>query len=63
MLGSMAVRQAEGAADAAAQNNAAKTHLDKFLEMKPNAPQAPEAHYILGSLAAQSEDTATRPTK
>ncbi len=59
MLGSMAVRQAEGSADAAAQNNAAKAHLNKFLEMKPNAPQAPQAHYILGSLAAQSEDTAT----
>jgi tetratricopeptide (TPR) repeat protein len=59
MLGSMAVRQAEGSANAAAQNNAAKTHLTKFLEMKPTAPQAPQAYYILGSLAAQSEDTAT----
>ena len=59
MLGQMAVRQAEGAADAAAQNNAAKMHLTKFLELKPNAPQTPQAHYILGSLAAQSEDTAT----
>jgi len=59
MLGSMAVRQAVGAADAATQNNSAKMHLTKFLELKPNAPQAPEAYYILGSLAAQSEDTAT----
>jgi TolA-binding protein len=38
---------------------AAKTHLSKFLEAKPNAPQSPQAHYILGSLAAQSEDTET----
>ena len=58
MLGQMAVKQAEGSANPAAQNNAAKTHFTKFLEMKPNAPQASEAHYILGSLAAQSEDTA-----
>jgi TolA-binding protein len=59
MLGSMAVRQAEGMADPSAQHNAAKRHLSKFLELKPTAPQAPQAHYILGSLAAQSEDTAT----
>ena len=57
MLGSMAVRQAEGG-DAAAQA-AAKEHLSKFLELKPDAPQAPEAHYILGSLAAQGDDTET----
>jgi tetratricopeptide (TPR) repeat protein len=59
MLGSVAVRQAEGMADPSAQHMAAKTHLSKFLEAKPNAPQSPQAHYILGSLAAQSEDTET----
>ena len=58
MLGSMAVREAEGG-DAAAQQALAKEHLNKFLEMKPDAPQAPQAHYILGSLAAQAEDTET----
>ena len=59
MLGSMAVREAEGGADAATQQGLAKEHLNKFLELKPDAAQAPQAHYILGSLAAQSEDTAT----
>jgi TolA-binding protein len=43
----------------AAAHAAAKEHLNKFLEMKPDAPEAAQAHYILGSLAAQSEDTAT----
>ena len=57
MLGSMAVREAEGGTDTAAQQALAKEHLSKFLELKPDAPEAPQAHYILGSLAAQSEDT------
>ena len=59
MLGSMAVREAEGGADAATQQGLAKEHLNKFLELKPDAAQAPQAHYILGSIAAQNEDTAT----
>ena len=59
MLGSLAVREAEGAGDAAAQQALAKEHLNQFLELKPDAAQAPQAHYILGSLAAQSQDTPT----
>jgi tetratricopeptide (TPR) repeat protein len=59
MLGSMAIREAEGSADPAAQQALTKEHLNKFLELKPDAPEAPQAHYILGSLAAQGEDTAT----
>jgi hypothetical protein len=59
MLGSMAIREAEGAADPAAQQALTKEHLNKFLELKPDAAEAPQAHYILGSLAAQIEDTET----
>ena len=61
MLGTIAVRQAQGAEGeaASAQHQAAKEHLEKFLELKPDSPQAPQAHYILGSLAAQSDDVET----
>ena len=59
MLGSMAIRQGEGAGDLAAAQATAKEHFNKLLELKPNAPEAPQAHYYLGSLAAQSEDWAT----
>lgn len=58
MLGSMAIREAEGGANRAAQASA-KSHLNKFLQLKPTAAQAPEAHYILGSLAAQEENLET----
>jgi tetratricopeptide (TPR) repeat protein len=56
MLGSNAVRMAEGSPEAAALQQKAADHLTKFLAAKPTAPQAPQAHYILGSLAAQRDD-------
>ena len=58
----MAVRLAEGSEDAATQQQAAIDHLQKFLDVKPSAPQSPQAHYILGSLAAQRDDDATAKT-
>lgn len=59
MLGSNAIRQAEGSPDAAALQQKASDHLTKFLAAKPTAPQAAQAHYILGSLAAQKDDNET----
>ena len=56
MVGSIAIRGAEGAADPAAMKQKAADHLTKFLAAKPTAPQAAQAHYILGSLAAQRDD-------
>jgi tetratricopeptide (TPR) repeat protein len=58
MLGSIAIRNAEGSPNAAAEQQSAITHLEQFLAAKPTAPQASQAHYILGSLAAQKEDNA-----
>jgi tetratricopeptide (TPR) repeat protein len=58
MVGSIAIRKAEGSPNAAAEQQKATEHLEKFLAAKPTAPQAPDAHYILGSLAAQKDDTA-----
>ena len=57
MLGSMAIRQADGAENASEMHDTAKTHLEAFLTAKPDAPQSPQAHYLLGSIAAQKEDT------
>jgi tetratricopeptide (TPR) repeat protein len=62
MVGSIAVRKAEGAPDAATLQQKASDHLTKFLAAKPTAPQAAQAHYILGSLAANRDDTATAKT-
>jgi tetratricopeptide (TPR) repeat protein len=62
MLGSNAIRMAEGSTDAAALQQKATDHLTKFLAAKPNAPQAAQAHYILGSLAAQRDDNETAKT-
>ncbi|MGH9323080.1 MAG: tetratricopeptide repeat protein [Vicinamibacteria bacterium] len=62
MVGSNAVRTAEGSADAAGEQQKAADHLTKFLAAKPNAPQAAQAHYILGSLAAQKDDNETAKT-
>jgi tetratricopeptide (TPR) repeat protein len=62
MIGSNAIRQAEGSADAAALQQKASDHLTKFLAAKPTAPQAAQAHYILGSLAAQRDDNETAKT-
>jgi tetratricopeptide (TPR) repeat protein len=62
MLGSNAIRQAQGAPDAAALQQKATDHLTKFLAAKPTAPQAAHAHYILGSLAAQRDDIETAKT-
>jgi tetratricopeptide (TPR) repeat protein len=59
MVGSMAIRMAEGSPDATAQQDKAIQHLEQFLAAKPNAPQSPQAHYILGSLAAQRDDNET----
>jgi tetratricopeptide (TPR) repeat protein len=56
MVGSIAIRQAQGSPDAAAEQQKASDHLEKFLAAKPTAPQAAQAHYILGSLAAQKDD-------
>ena len=56
MVGSIAVRDAESSGDAEAAHQAAITHLEQFLVAKPNAPQSSQAHYILGTLAAQKED-------
>lgn len=56
MLGSIAIRKAEGSPNAAAEQQSAITHLEQFLAAKPTAPQASQAHYILGSLAAQKDD-------
>jgi tetratricopeptide (TPR) repeat protein len=38
--------------------NGAKSHLEKFLALRTDSPQAPDAHYILGSLAIRVEDDA-----
>ncbi|HJS74274.1 MAG TPA: tetratricopeptide repeat protein [Vicinamibacteria bacterium] len=62
MVGSNAIRQAEGSPDAAALQQKASDHLTKFLAAKPTAPQAAQAHYILGSLAAQRDDNETAKT-
>ena len=62
MLGSNAIRMAEGSADAAALQLKATDHLTKFLAAKPTAPQAAQAHYILGSIAAQRDDNAAAKT-
>jgi TolA-binding protein len=62
MLGSTAIRGAEGSPDAPALQQKAIDHLTKFLAAKPTAPQAAQAHYILGSLAAQRDDNATAKT-
>lgn len=59
MVGSMAIRMAEGSPDAAALQLKATDHLTKFLAAKPTAPQAAQAHYILGSLAANRDDNET----
>ena len=40
------------------QYTAAKNSLTKFLELKPTSPQAPAAHFTLGSLAIRMEDDA-----
>ena len=62
MLGSNAIRMAEGSTDAAALQQKASDHLTKFLAAKPTAPQAAQAHYILGSLAAQRDDNEAAKT-
>ena len=62
MVGSNAIRQSEGSPDAAALQQKASDHLTKFLAAKPTAPQAAQAHYILGSLAAQRDDNETAKT-
>lgn len=62
MVGSVAVRMAEGSADAKAAQDKAIDHLNQFLTAKPNAPQSAQAHYILGSLAAQRDDDAGAKT-
>jgi TolA-binding protein len=63
MLGSNAVRMAEGGSpEAAALQTKAADHLTKFLAAKPTAPQAAQAHYILGSLAANRDDVETAKT-
>lgn len=59
MVGSIAIRGAEGSPDASAAQQKAITHLTAFLAAKPDAPQSPQANYILGSLAAQKDDDAT----
>jgi TolA-binding protein len=38
--------------------NNAKSHLEKFLAARADSPQAPDAHYTLGSLAIRVEDDA-----
>ncbi len=58
MVGSMIIRTADEAADKAAAQAEAKSHLETFLAAKPSAPQSSQAHYILGSLAYQAEDNA-----
>jgi len=62
MLGSYAIRMAEGSAEAAELQKKAADHLQKFLAAKPTAPQAAQAHYILGSLAAQRDDNEAAKT-
>jgi tetratricopeptide (TPR) repeat protein len=62
MVGSIAIRMAEGSPDAAALQQKAQDHLTKFLTAKPTAPQAAQAHYILGSLAANKDDNAAAKT-
>ena len=53
---------AEGREDATALFDSAINHLNQFVQAKPNAPQSAQAHYILGSLAAQREDNVTAKT-
>ncbi|HSF15848.1 MAG TPA: tetratricopeptide repeat protein [Vicinamibacteria bacterium] len=62
MVGSVAIRMAEGSPDATAAQDKAISHLQQFLTAKPNAPQSAQAHYILGSLAAQRDDNARAKT-
>jgi tetratricopeptide (TPR) repeat protein len=62
MVGSNAIRMAEGSAEAPALQQKAADHLQKFLAAKPTAPQAAQAHYILGSLAAQRDDNEAAKT-
>ncbi len=62
MVGSNAIRMAEGSTDPKALQQKASDHLTKFLAAKPNAPQAAQAHYILGSLAAQRDDNEAAKT-
>jgi tetratricopeptide (TPR) repeat protein len=62
MVGSIAIRGAEGSAEEAALKQKAADHLTQFLAAKPTAPQAAQAHYILGSLAAQRDDNETAKT-
>ena len=63
MAGSSMFRTVDQAADKAAQFASMKTHMSAFLAALPNTdPRAPEAHYVLGWLAAQEEDDATAKT-
>ena len=62
MIGSIMYRSLDQAADQKAQFPEIKNHMTTFLGAKADAPQAAEAHYILGWIAAQEEDNETAKT-
>jgi tetratricopeptide (TPR) repeat protein len=59
MVGSIIYQQSEQSGDRAAQFGVIKQHLSSFLAAKPDAPQTPDALYILGWIASQEEDNDT----
>ena len=59
MLGSSMYRSLDKVEDQASQFPAIKNHMSTLLSAKPKAPQASEAHYVLGWIAAQEEDNET----
>ncbi len=59
LLGFAVVQTADASPDAEAAKQLAATHFEQFLAAKPTAPQSAQAHYLLGSFAADKEDDAT----
>jgi tetratricopeptide (TPR) repeat protein len=55
-IGSIIYRQVEQGGDRTTLFPVVKEHMSKFLEGRPDAPQAPDALYILGWIAAQEEN-------
>ena len=62
MIGSSLYRSLDQVEDKAAQYPTIKNHMTLFLTAKPDAPQASEAHYVLGWVAAQEDDNETAKT-
>jgi len=56
MLGSMLMRQSQGASNGVELQARAKTHYERALVINPSFNQASEANYILGAMALQKEN-------